>query len=83
MAEKIPGVEIDVVVAFLEAIELLDDRDRNDDVVFLKVIDATGVVKNDIRIEHQELGTTLRDGIRHRCLREVERPEASDHHRLY
>ena len=65
-AEELAGLEVDVVVPFLEAVEFFQDRDRDGDVVFFKIANATGVVQDDIRVQDEELGIVLRRAIVHR-----------------
>ena len=65
-AEELAGLEVDVVVPFLEAVEFFQDRDRDGDVVFFKIANAAGVVQDDIRVEDEELGIVLRRAIVHR-----------------
>ena len=64
-AEELAGLEVDVVVPLLEAVEFFQDRDRDGDVVFFEIANATGVVQDDIRVEDEELGGPLAGGIGH------------------
>ena len=65
-AEELAGLEVDVVVPFLEAVEFFQDRDRDGDVVFFKIANAAGVVQDDIRVQNEELGIMLRRAVVHR-----------------
>ena len=55
-AKKFPGLKIDIFVTPFELIEFLKHGDRNGDIVFLKVVNATAVVKNDVGVENEKLG---------------------------
>ena len=65
-AEELAGLEVDVVVPFLEAVEFFQDRDRDGDVVLFEIANAAGVVQDDIRVEDEELGMVLRGASVHR-----------------
>ena len=49
-----PGVEPEVVVPFLELVQLLDDTHRDVDVIVLEVEDAPAVVEDHIGVQHEE-----------------------------
>ena len=53
-ADKLPRVVVQGFVAFLKLIQFLQYSDRHHHVVFLKVVHARAVVKNDIGIEDKE-----------------------------
>ena len=55
-AEELTGLEMDVFVAPLELVELLEDGDRNRDVVFLELPNAAAVVEDDVGVEDEEFG---------------------------
>ena len=55
-AEELAGLEMDVFVTPLELVELLEDGDRNRDVVFLELPNAAAVVKDDVGVEDEEFG---------------------------
>src|SRR5262245_34640902 len=59
---------MDVLVAAFEFVELLEDGDRERDVVFFKIEDATAVVEDDVGIENEELRKSRSD---HRVLQEL------------
>ena len=42
------------LVAFLELVEFLEHRDRNRDVVLFEVLDAVGVVQDDVGVQHKQ-----------------------------
>ncbi len=50
------GVESQVVVAFLELVEFLDDGDRYHQVVVLKLADGLVVVQDDVRVKYEDFG---------------------------
>ena len=55
-AEKLARLEVDVFVAPLELVELLEHGDRNCDVVFLEFPNAAAVVEDDVGVEDEEFG---------------------------
>ena len=61
-AEKLAGLEVDVFVAAFELVEFLEHRDRHGHVVLGELPQAAAVVKDHIRVEHEELGS----GVSHR-----------------
>ena len=52
-ADDLPGVASELVGIFLELIELLDHRHRNDDVVVVERFDALRAVQQNIGIQHK------------------------------
>ena len=48
-----PGVAPEHVQVLLEAVELLDDGDGNDDPVVLKFEQGVGIVQQDVRVQHE------------------------------
>jgi hypothetical protein len=46
-------VEIDRLVPLLEIVQLLQNSDRQGDVMFFKLIDAAAVVKDDVGVEDE------------------------------
>ena len=55
-AEELAGLEMDVFVAPLELVELLENGDRNRDVVLLELPNAAAVVEDDVGVEDEEFG---------------------------
>jgi hypothetical protein len=70
--QKLAGLKVDVFVAPFELIELLEDRDRDRDVVPAEVADAARVVKDDVGVENEDFGGSGRLS-RHHGLREQTR----------
>ena len=60
------GVAAGVVVVLLEVVQLLDDRERDDDLVLLEQEDRVGVVQQHVRVEDEVLrrGGMARLGVR-------------------
>ena len=56
LPHKRPGVITEVVVAFLELVQLLDDTYRNVDVVVLEIEDGAAVMQDDIGVQDKYLG---------------------------
>ena len=54
--EESSGIEGQIVVAFLELVEFLDDSDRNDQVVVLELSDGLVVVQDDVRVKNKDFG---------------------------
>ena len=53
--DKFPGMMVDDLRALLELIEFLKNRDRDDNIVFLEVVDTGTVMEDDIGIENEKL----------------------------
>ena len=49
-----PGLKMYIAVTLLEAIQLFEHRDRQGDVMFLKLKQTLSVVKNDVGVEHEQ-----------------------------
>jgi hypothetical protein len=47
-------VVVERFVPLLEVVEFLDDRDGNDDVILLEVVDALAVVERNVGVENEE-----------------------------
>jgi len=56
MRQKREHLIIQGLVALFELIEFLENRDGNDDLVFLEIIDACQIMKNDIGIQDKGFG---------------------------
>ncbi len=54
VADELPGLEVDQVAAFFELVQFLQHHDGDDDVVFLKILDAGVVVQNHVGVQHEE-----------------------------
>ena len=54
-AQKFARVAVENILAFLEAVELFDDGDRNNDIMFVELVDTTAVVQDDIGIQNKGL----------------------------
>ncbi len=75
--QKLACLGVDIAAALLEPIQLFEDRDRNRDVVLVKIEDAGRIVQDDVRVEDEQLDLSgRRDGIRRT------RPCVTDHARL-
>ena len=53
-AEELAGVVVEGFVALFELIELLEDDDGHDDVVFFEVVEAGAVVEDDVGVEDED-----------------------------
>ena len=53
-AQELACVVIERLVSLLEAIQLLDNRDGNDDVILLEVVDTLAVVERNVGVENEE-----------------------------
>ena len=61
-AEELARLKVDVFIAAFKLVEFLEHRDRDRDVVLFKVADASAVVKDHVRVEHEELRPCLGHG---------------------
>jgi hypothetical protein len=53
--DELPGMIVNNLAAFFELIELFQDRDRYDDIMFIEMVDAGAVMENDIGIKDENL----------------------------
>jgi hypothetical protein len=51
----LPGMVIYNLAALLEVIQFFQNRDRNDDIVFFKIVDAGTVMENNVGVEDEDL----------------------------
>jgi len=56
IARGLPRVARDLGHAFLVAVELLERKHRQEDVVLFKTVEAGGIVHQHVGVEHEELG---------------------------
>lgn len=65
-AGEFAGVKIQDVVTLFKIVQLFQDRDRNDEVVFRELMDAGAVVQDDVGVENEKfyrLGLGHRNGV--------------------
>ena len=55
MPDEFAGVIVNRVVPFFELIKLFQHRNRQHNIVFLKILDARTVMQNHVRIQHKQL----------------------------
>ena len=55
-ANKFAGMIVEGLIAFLELVKFFQHGDRYDNVMFLKIVDAGGIVQDDIGVENERLG---------------------------
>jgi hypothetical protein len=63
-SEEFARVKVEDFIPFLELIEFLQHGDRDDDIVLLKPMNAGAVMKDDVRIEDEQLPLPLRIPLR-------------------
>ena len=51
-----PGMKVQEVVTFFETVQLLQNGDRDDEIVFGELVDAGTIVQNYIGVENKRLG---------------------------
>ena len=54
-AREFARIEVDDLAAALEVVDFLNDGQRYDDVVVLKLVDAGRIVQNDVRVQDEGL----------------------------
>jgi hypothetical protein len=66
--QKRARLEVEILVSLFEAIQFLEDRDRNGDVVLVKVLQTPRIVQDDVGVDDEQLGTCTQGFQRHAIL---------------
>ncbi len=55
VAKKGSRLEVNVFIAFLKSIQFFEYHDRDNNVMLFKVLDAVGIVQNDVGVDNKYL----------------------------
>jgi hypothetical protein len=61
-------VEIERLIPLLEVIELLNDLDRNDDIMLLELVNALAVVQSNVGVENKSFSACHRTATEAVCI---------------